>query len=220
MAFTGENTLNNGWDDPASNSCNGGPNYEGELTLNNKDKSISLVVNGIWGPNVQPALGTHHSNSNLGAIDPIFTWKPSFVPNLTLQTEYLYASQEGPVINGHSASWQGVAQYLVYDWTPQIETATRGEIFDDMDGAAHYPAPARRFGIGRSHADAQLQDSRSRRDWWRVWNTGMTIRVRTCSPIMGASIRRPAPIFICGTGRILWPPTSFTPSNNLTLGRS
>ena len=45
--------LNNGWDDPAANS-NGGPNYEGELTVNNKDKSLSLVVNGIWGPNAQP----------------------------------------------------------------------------------------------------------------------------------------------------------------------
>ncbi len=72
---------------------------------------------------------------NLGAIDPIGTWKPSFIPNLTLQTEYLYASQSGPVINGHSATWQGVAQYVVYDWTPSIETATRAEFFDDMDGA-------------------------------------------------------------------------------------
>jgi Putative beta-barrel porin-2, OmpL-like. bbp2 len=132
VAFTGG--LNNGWDDPASNS-NGGPNYEGELTLNNKEKSISLVVNGMWGPNVQPSFGTHHSNSNLGAIDPIFTWKPGFIPNLTLQTEYLYGSQEGPVINGHSATWQGAAQYLVYDWTPALESATRAEFFQDKDGA-------------------------------------------------------------------------------------
>jgi len=135
--------LNNGWDDPMSNT-NGGPNYEGELTVNTKDKSLSLVVNGIWGPNVQPAnlasssgttVTTSKSNMNLGAIDPIATWKPSFIPNLTLQTEYLYASQDGPVINGHSATWQGVAQYLVYDWTPAVETATRAEFFDDMDGA-------------------------------------------------------------------------------------
>jgi hypothetical protein len=134
--------LNNGWDDPASTS-NGGPNYEGELTVNNKDKSLSFVLNGIWGPNVQPStlasttpagLGLH-SNSNLGAIDPIATWKPSFIPNLTLQTEYLYASQSGHVINGHSATWQGVAQYLVYDFTPSLESATRGEFFQDKDGA-------------------------------------------------------------------------------------
>jgi Putative beta-barrel porin-2, OmpL-like. bbp2 len=136
--------LNNGWDDPASTS-NGGPNYEGELTLNTKDKSISFVLNGIWGPNVQPSsvaslspvppgLGTH-SNMNLGAIDPIATWKPAFVPNLTLQAEYLYASQSGPVIDGHSATWQGAAGYVVYDFTPSFEAATRAEFFDDMDGA-------------------------------------------------------------------------------------
>jgi outer membrane murein-binding lipoprotein Lpp len=127
--------VNNGWDDPASTS-NGGPNYEGQLALNNKDKSLSFVLNGIWGPNVQPSnSGAHKSNSNLGAIDPIASWKPSFVPNLTLETEYLYGSQEGPVINGHSASWQGLAQYLVYDFTPSLESATRGEFFQDKDGA-------------------------------------------------------------------------------------
>jgi Putative beta-barrel porin-2, OmpL-like. bbp2 len=127
--------LNNGWDDPAANS-NAGPNYEGELTLNTKDKSLSLVVNGIWGPNASPEPnGKQVSNSNLGAIDPIATWKPAFVPNLTLQAEYLYASQEGPVINGHSATWQGAAGYVVYDFNPSLEAATRAEFFDDMDGA-------------------------------------------------------------------------------------
>jgi Putative beta-barrel porin-2, OmpL-like. bbp2 len=132
--------LNNGWDDPADGT-NGGPNYEGELTLNTKDKSLSLVINGIWGPNhvTAPApgfpTGQGHSNSNLGAIDPIATWKPSFIPNLTLQTEYLYASESGPVVDGHSGTWQGLAQYLVYDFTPSLESATRAEFFDDMDGA-------------------------------------------------------------------------------------
>ena len=134
--------LNNGWDDPGATS-NGGPNVEGELTLNTKDKSVSLVVNGIYGPNVQPstlastlpANTGQHSNMALGAVDPIATWKPSFVPNLTLQAEYLYASQSGPVVNGHSATWQGAAGYLVYDFTPALESATRAEFFDDMDGA-------------------------------------------------------------------------------------
>jgi hypothetical protein len=132
--------LNNGWDDPASTS-NGGPNVEGELTLNTKDKSLSFVVNGIFGPNVQPSNtasippGKTKSNQDLGAIDPIVTWKPAFVPNLTLQAEYLYASMDGPAINGHSATWQGAAGYVVYDWTPAVELATRAEFFDDMDGA-------------------------------------------------------------------------------------
>ena len=127
VSFTGG--LNNGWDDPAAFN-NGGPNYEGELALNNKEKTISLLINGIYGPNL---LGK--SNSNLGAIDPVATWKPWFLPKMTLQSEYVYASETGPVVNGHSASWDGVSGYLVYDWTDQFETATRGEMFHDKDGA-------------------------------------------------------------------------------------
>jgi hypothetical protein len=120
--------LNNGWDAPQL-STNNGPNYEGELVLNTKDKSLSLVVNGIWGPNL-----AGHSNSNLGAIDPIVTYKPAFLPGVTLESEYLYASESGPVVHGHSATWQGLAGYFVYDWNAW-EFASRGEFFDDEDGA-------------------------------------------------------------------------------------
>jgi Putative beta-barrel porin-2, OmpL-like. bbp2 len=119
--------LNNGWDS-GTGLNNGGPTYEGELALNNKDKTIALIVNGIWGPNQ-----LNHSNSNQGAIDPIFTFKPAFVPNLTLASEYLYGSETGNVINGHSATWQGFAQYIVYDLN-EWEFASRGELFDDEDG--------------------------------------------------------------------------------------
>jgi len=137
VAFTGG--LNNGWDNPATAS-NNGPNYEGQLAVNNKEKTISLLLNGIWGPNLvaaNPAFpnGVGKSNSNLGAIDPVWTWKPSFIPNMTLQGEYVYGTQSGPVTgNGHSGSWSGYGQYVVYDWTPALESATRGEVFDDMDG--------------------------------------------------------------------------------------
>jgi outer membrane murein-binding lipoprotein Lpp len=126
LAFTGG--LNNGWDDPAANN-NGGPTAEGEIALNNKDKSLSLLINGIIG-----SQALNSSNQTLGAIDPILTYKPAFLANTTLQTEYLYASQDGPVINGHSASWMGLAQYFVYDWNA-YEFATRGEFFQDKDGA-------------------------------------------------------------------------------------
>jgi hypothetical protein len=126
VSFTG--SLNNGWDAPQL-STNNGPNYEGELVLNTKDKSLSLILNGIWGPNL-----AGHSNSNLGAIDPIVTYKPAFLPGVTLESEYLYASESGPVVSGHSATWQGLAGYFVYDWNAW-ELAMRGEFFDDEDGA-------------------------------------------------------------------------------------
>jgi len=133
VAFTGG--LNNGWDNPGL-AQNNGPNYEGELAINNKDKSISLLLNGIWGPNLVGPTGLGKSNSNLGAIDPVWTWKPSFIPKLTLQGEYIYGTQSGPVTaNAHSGSWSGYGQYVVYDFTPSFESATRGEIFDDKDGS-------------------------------------------------------------------------------------
>jgi hypothetical protein len=126
--------LNNGWDS-GTGLNNGGPSYEGEIIVGTKDKSLLLTVNGTYGPNQ-----LDHSNSNRGAIDPIVTFKPSFVPNLTLATEYLYASDTkggfgptNPTELGHSATWQGFAQYIVYDWNAW-EFATRGELFDDEDG--------------------------------------------------------------------------------------
>jgi hypothetical protein len=161
VSFTGG--VVNGWDDPAQLN-NGGPNYEGELTLNTKDKAYSLILNGIYGPNLSQfshTIGTTvgKSNSNLGAADPIITLKPAFLPNTTFETEYLYASETGPVVNGHSATWQGVAQYLVYDWKAW-EFATRGEWFEDKDGAR----TAEVFtGPG--------QGSPARQDLWEVTQT-------------------------------------------------
>jgi len=120
--------LNNGWDS-GTGLNNGGPNYEGEVIVGTKDKNLLLTLNGIYGPNQ-----INHSNSNRGAIDPIVTYKPSFLPNTTFATEYLYASETGKFQNGHGASWQGFAQYIVYDWNAW-EFATRGEMFDDQDGS-------------------------------------------------------------------------------------
>jgi len=145
--------VNNGWDDVSDN--NDGKTVEGEITLNNKDKSVAFVFNAIFGPEQ-----VNHSNSKRAVVDPILTWKPSFVPGLTLVGEYLYGHETGPVsvspalssygnvlnflpynsststytIN-HSVKWQGAAGYVVYDWNDNLEFATRGEWFSDPDGA-------------------------------------------------------------------------------------
>jgi hypothetical protein len=121
--------LNNGWDNPGDFN-NGGPMYEGNVTLNNKEKTLSLSLTGNWGPNLNG-----HSNSNVGIIDPIVTYKPGFLPGVTLESEYIYGSQSGPVVNGHSGTWQAFAGYFVYDLNPTWEFASRGEFFDDEDGA-------------------------------------------------------------------------------------
>jgi hypothetical protein len=120
--------LDNGWDNPG-NSNNNGPNYEGEVILNTKDKQLALTLNAMYGPN---QVG--HSNSNRMALDPLVTIKPSFLPGTTFVTEYLYGSETGHISNGHSATWQALAQYFIYDWN-EWEFATRGELFDDEDGS-------------------------------------------------------------------------------------
>jgi len=125
--------LNNGWDDPAANN-NGGPTGEGQLLLSNKEKSLSVAINGIIG---SQAVGK--SNSTQSAIDLVPSWKPSFIPNLTLTGELLYGSEDGPVVNGHSSTWDAISGYVVYDLNPTWEFATRGEIFDDKDGARTTP---------------------------------------------------------------------------------
>lgn len=156
--------VNNGWDDVADN--NDGASVEGELSLN-PTSNISLVLNGIYGPEQ-----VNRGNTQRWAIDPIATWHTP-ITGLQLIGEYLYADEGGPVAvtpqyseqgnrfcnpvsitvpfcttapgfttgpNGtinilNSVSWTGAAGYIVYDWTPQVEFAVRGEWFDDSDGA-------------------------------------------------------------------------------------
>jgi putative OmpL-like beta-barrel porin-2 len=152
--------VNNGWDDISDN--NDGKTIEGELALNNKDKSLALALNGIWG-----AEQVNRGSSKRLAIDPIITYKPSFFANTTLIGEYTYGHETGPVsvfpattsypdlcgsgfgnnlaclpanANGgytinHAVQWNSVAGYFIYDWSDALEFATRGEWFSDPDGA-------------------------------------------------------------------------------------
>ncbi len=150
--------VNNGWDDISDG--NDGKTVEGEITLNNKSKSIALVLNGIYG-----AEQVNDSHSKRLVIDPIVTWKPWFFTNVTLVGEYNYGHETGPVwttplvtsfgnqlnappsvfsaptgpngttLINHAVQWQGFAGYFVIDPTDALELATRGEWFSDPDGA-------------------------------------------------------------------------------------
>ncbi len=152
---------NNGWDDQADN--NDGQSVEGELSLN-PTSNISLVLNGIYGPEQ-----VNHGNSQRWAIDPIATWHTP-ITGLQLVGEYLYAEEGSPVsvVPAYSAhgngfcqpvapfctpspvyttgpngtinipvtsSWTGAAGYIVYDLNDHIEFASRGEWFRDSQGA-------------------------------------------------------------------------------------
>ena len=80
--------VNNGWDDVADN--NSGQSVEGELSLN-PTANISLVLNGIYGPEQ-----VNRGNTQRWAIDPIATWHTP-ITGLQLIGEYLYADEGGPV---------------------------------------------------------------------------------------------------------------------------
>jgi hypothetical protein len=139
--------VNNGWDNVSGS--NSGKTIEGELAWTPID-AFSATINGIYGPEQ-----TNEGGSKLAAIDPIATWKTP-ITNVTLIGEYLYAYEVGPItpveltyssegnslpgelspkgqFNPH-ADWQGAAGYIIWDLTPTVEFATRGEYFRDSEG--------------------------------------------------------------------------------------
>jgi hypothetical protein len=143
--FTLTMGVNNGWNN--ASSPNGLPSVEGEASVT-PTENLSLVLNGTYGANQ-----VNHSNSKLGSIDPIVTWKTP-LKGLQLIGEYLYASETNPIavtplataqgnslgLGGipttffRSADWQGAAGYAVYDLNDNVEFATRFEWFRDSQG--------------------------------------------------------------------------------------
>ena len=141
--------LNNGWDDPSDN--NDGKSIEGQLALT-PTSNLSMLINGMYGPEQ-----ANHGNSKRGIIDPIVTWKTP-LKGLQLIGEYMYAHEDAPVSVSpfvtsqgnslidptteaalspitHGVDWQGFAGYAVYDFSENLELATRFEWFRDSDGA-------------------------------------------------------------------------------------
>lgn len=142
--------VNNGWDDVSDN--NDGQTIEAQLALT-PTPNLGFTVTGNYGPDQ-----VNHGNSKRWVIDPIATWHTP-VKGLQLIGEFMHAQESNPVStipyvtssgnsmnnfpagpNGtvtitHNVQWQGAAGYIVYDWNDNIELATRGEWFEDADGA-------------------------------------------------------------------------------------
>jgi hypothetical protein len=149
--------INNGWDTIASKNLF--QTVEGQLALTPWE-DLSWNIQGTYGP----ATGSQ-AGSKLGAADTTILWKTPFRP-LQVAMEYLYASQTAPVyytpvVEGpaypnpltapaanpiqSSVHWQGVGSWIVYDVTPNLRLATRGEWFSDPEGA--------RTGVAQTLAD-------------------------------------------------------------------
>ena len=149
--------VNNGWDDVTDN--NTGQTVEGELILA-PTSNIALVLNGIYGPEQ-----VNHGNSQRWALDPVATWHtpikglqlvgeylyadeggpvsvfPAFsshgngLATLAPDGSICAGAPCGSVTIPHSVTWTAAAGYIVYDWSDNLQFATRGEWFRDSDGA-------------------------------------------------------------------------------------
>jgi hypothetical protein len=150
--------VNNGWDDVANN--NSGSTVEGELTLA-PTSNISLVLNGIYGPEqvnhgnsqlwaIDPVATWHTPITGLQLVGeylyaseggPVSVFPAYSAHGNGLATlppdnsQCVGESGCGTVSINHSVSWTGAAGYIVYDLNDHIEFASRGEWFDDSNGA-------------------------------------------------------------------------------------
>jgi Putative beta-barrel porin-2, OmpL-like. bbp2 len=153
--------VNNGWDDVSDN--NSGQSVEGELTLA-PTSNISLVLNGMYGPEqvnrgntqrwaIDPIATWHTPITGLQLVGEYLyaneggpvSVVPAYsshgnrfcVPGASFCTfsPGFPAGPNGTVNIPGTVSWSGAAGYIVYDWNDHLEFATRGEWFDDSNGA-------------------------------------------------------------------------------------
>lgn len=142
--------VNNGWDDVSNN--NDGQTVEAQLALT-PTPNLAFTVTGIYGPEE-----VNRGSSKRWVIDPIVTWTTP-IKGLQLVGQFVHGQESSPVsayaattsqgnsMNNfppgpdgtvtitHGVQWQGASGYIVYDLNDNIELATRGEWFEDSDGA-------------------------------------------------------------------------------------
>lgn len=114
-----------GWDNFIDN--NGELSFLGGITLTPTD-NFSLVSSLISGPE-------QHRNGHDSRLvwSNVATIKPG--GPLTLFVEYTYGHEENVTASRRDGTWQGWASIASYNWTDRFNTALRGEVFKDSDGA-------------------------------------------------------------------------------------
>ena len=114
-----------GWDDPHDN--NRSPSFHGGFTFTPAE-IFSLATSLMAGPEQ-----FHNSGRGRFTISNVATIKATSA--LTLFLEYSYGNEEKVTASLRNGTWQGVAGIASYDWTDRFNTALRGEVFNDRDGA-------------------------------------------------------------------------------------
>ena len=114
-----------GWDNPHDN--NGQPSLLAGINFTPADV-FALASSIVYGPEQARNSGNKRFTwSNVATIKPMDA--------LTLFLEYTYGHEEEVTASLRDATWQGVAAIASYNWTDRFNTALRGEIFSDRDGA-------------------------------------------------------------------------------------
>jgi hypothetical protein len=123
----------NGWDNVSDN--NDGKSLHAMLTLV-PDPMFTFVLSGTYGPEQND-----NGRSKRLMITPLITVKP--IDQLTFIVDYNYGNESNVQLDAATASlidapgnamWQGVAGYVVFAATDEVQVAVRGELFDDPDG--------------------------------------------------------------------------------------
>lgn len=116
-----------GWDDPHDN--NGAPSFLGGVNFTPAD-AFGLASNIVIGP--EQFHNTSHQRvtwSNVATIKPM--------DPLTVYLEYTlgHESQAPTFVGNRNSWWNAVAGVASYNWTDRFNTAFRGEVFIDSQGA-------------------------------------------------------------------------------------
>jgi hypothetical protein len=127
-----------GWDNPRDN--NGQPSVLGGIGFTPVDM-FALASNVIYGPEQR-----RNSSNKRFTWSTVATIKP--VDPLALYLEYTYGKEENVTASLRDATWQGWGAIASYNWTDRFNTALRGEVFKDSDGA--------RTGTGVDNTLAEL----------------------------------------------------------------
>lgn len=114
-----------GWDNPHDN--NQQPSFHVGATLTLSD-SISLVSNLLTGPEQ-----TNRNGPKRTVWANVLTLKP--IDPLAIYLEYDYGHEAHISATGNAGDWYGWAGIFSYNWTDRFNTAFRGEIFKDSEGA-------------------------------------------------------------------------------------
>jgi len=114
-----------GWDNPHDN--NSRPSFLGGVNFTPID-TFAFTSNVIVGPEQR-----HQNGRTRFVISNVATIKP--MSDLTFILDYDYGHEEKVTASLRDATWQGFSAIASYDWTERVNTALRGEWFNDRDGA-------------------------------------------------------------------------------------